>query len=115
MAEQQPQQARLTLDIGFDESKIPASISLSGTDLPSPIAAKAVLLSVFDEQQRDTLRIDLWTKNFQVAEMDRLVYNTLRGLSETYRKATKNEQLADQFGQFVRHFGEVTEILPPRK
>jgi len=73
--------------------------------------SKAMLLSFFDEATLDTFKIDLWTKEMQISEMDRLVYNTLKGLSETYFKATRNDELSNQFRSFATHFGKATGIL----
>lgn len=75
-------------------------------------ACKAMFLSLFNREQRDTLRIDLWTEDMQVQEMDRFVYQTLRAMSETYLRATQNKQMAEQMARFAQFFGEETEILP---
>ena len=48
----------------------------------------------------------------QVNEMDRFFYQTLRGLGDTYFKATQNRELAIEFQKFVQYFGERTEVLP---
>ena len=60
----------------------------------------------------DTIKIDLWTKEMQVVEMDRFFFQTLKGLSDTYFKATNNAELASAMRQFVQYFGEQTEIIP---
>ena len=73
---------------------------------------KAMLLSLFDKETMETFKIDLWTMDLQVAEMDRLMFHTLRALTETYHKATKNDELASQMKSFVDHFGTYTKIIP---
>ena len=70
-----------------------------------------MLLSFFDEESKDTLKIDLWTTEMQVIEMDRFFFQTLRGLADTYFKATQNAELATSMRQFVHYFGEKTGIL----
>ena len=74
-----------------------------------------MLVSFFDKESRDTLRIDLWTTEMQVMEMDRMVYHTLRGLTESYFKATGNKELCAQMQQFAQYFGEKTEVIPSQK
>ncbi len=74
-----------------------------------------MLLALFDKDTKDTLKLDLWTKDFQTNEMDRLMYHTLRTLADTYYKATKNQTLANQMQQFAQFFGEETEILAKEK
>ena len=73
---------------------------------------KAMLLSFFDEDTRDTLKIDLWTKEMQVVEMDRFFYQNLRAMADTYFRATKNQELANHMQQFANYFGEKTEVIP---
>ena len=73
-----------------------------------------MLLSFLDRDSRDTLKIDLWTKDMEVAEMDRMMFYTLRALADTYYKASNNRELAEQMQQFAHYFGEKTEQLKPK-
>lgn len=105
---------QIILNIELDDSSIPSTISWQNRDfkgLGKSQEAKAFLLSIFDKNNRETLKIDLWIKDLQVNEMDRLIFNTLKGLAETYKKATKNKELADDLSHFAHYFGEKTEIL----
>ncbi len=107
--------SEIKLIIGLDEQKIPVSIkwqSENNPEGPTPKECKAMLVSLFDKETLDTLKIDLWTKEMQVMEMDRFMFQTLRGLADTYMKATNNAQLAGAMQQFVQFFGEETEVLP---
>ena len=104
--------AEITVRVTLDDERMPIDMELSGTDFPEPQAAKALLMSVFDLERRETLKIDLWTKDMQVIEMDRFMFQTLRGLAETYRRSTNNASLAGAMQQFVDYFGKETEILP---
>jgi len=72
---------------------------------------KAFLLSMFDSETRDTLKIDLWTKDFQVMEMDRFFYQTFRAMCDTYQKSTQNNELANAMRDFTNYFGEKTGII----
>lgn len=108
--------SKIEIKVGLNEDKMPIDINWSADDNPEGAKdhnAKAVLLSFFDRESRDTLRIDLWTQEFQVMEMDRLVFHTLKGLADSYVKATGNKELAGQMQQFAHYFGEKTEVLPP--
>jgi len=107
--------SQIKIDVDLDNQKIPESIKWSSTDNPENKdvqECKAFILSIFDKEHKDTLRIDLWTKEMQVAEMDRFVYFTLRGIAETYNRATNNTDLANQIGKFSEFFGEEAGILP---
>ncbi len=107
--------SEIKINVALDDDKIPESIHWQSTDNPENAnqqECKAFLLSIFDKDHKDTLRIDLWTKEMQVSEMDRFVYFTLRGIAETYHKATNNTELANQIGKFSEFFGEESGILP---
>ena len=105
--------SEINLRVGLDEGNVPIEIlweAQDGGQEPKP--CKAMLLSLFDLDERETFKIDLWTQEMQVNEMDRFFFQTLRGLADTYFTATKNQELASQMRQFVQFFGEQTEILP---
>ena len=109
--------SEIKIAIGLDKEGIPDKINWSasdGQDGPMKSEAKAFLLSVFDKESKDTLKIDLWTKEMQVHEMDRFFFQTLRAMSDTYFKATQNNKLAADMQRFVQYFGEETEILPKK-
>lgn len=102
------------LKVQLDKENIPTKIHWLAGDGPNgskEAEAKAFLLSIFDKEHKDTLKIDLWTKDMQVNEMDRFFFQTLRALSDTYFKATQNKELAVDMQRFVQYFGEQTEIL----
>lgn len=103
----------IQIAVTLDDEKIPKTIqwSAEGTGPENGRDAKAMLLAFFDRESGDTFKIDLWTKDMQVNEMDHFFYQTLRALSDTYHKATSNKQLAERMQQFTRYFGEQTELV----
>lgn len=105
----------INIRVGLNEQRMPTKIDWEASNNPNgdgPQPCKAMLLSMFDEQTKDTLRVDLWTTKMQVVEMDRFFYQTLRGLAETYFRSTQNQKLAADMQQFVQYFGEQTEVIP---
>jgi gliding motility-associated protein GldC len=108
----------INIKISLDEQNHPSSIYWQATDGPKGSEsreAKAMLISFFDKEHKDTYKIDLWTNEMQVVEMDRLVYQTLKTLAETYYNATKNGDLASAMHQFADYFGEKTEMVLPKQ
>ncbi len=107
--------SRITIDVGLDAQNMPVEMRWTASDNPggnTPQPCKAMLLALFDEKTKETLKIDLWTKEMQVLEMDRMFYQTLRGLADTYFRATQNKELANQMQQFVFYFGQATGAIP---
>ena len=108
----------VTINVGLNEDNIPVKMEWKADDnggIGKPQECKAMLLSIFDKETLDTMKIDLWTTEMQVNEMDRFFFQTLRALADTYNKATRNTQLASDMQKFVHYFGEQTEIIPKEK
>ena len=101
------------IKLSLDDNDIPAKMWWSSTDDKKDTAPemKAMFLSMFDKDTKDTLKLDLWTKDFQMNEMDRFVYHTIRSLADSYVKATNNKELANDMQRFAEYFGQKTEIL----
>jgi len=107
--------SKIEITIGLDETKIPVSIKWKASDGGEQSESKAMLVSFFDKNTKETQKIDLWTKDMQVVEMDRFFFQTLRAMADTYYKATQNAQLATEMQKFVQYFGEKTEIIPKQE
>ncbi len=104
----------INIKVGLNSDNVPVEIKWEAEDNPqanSEAGCKGMMLSLFDKESRDTLKIDLWTTEMQVMEMDRFFYQTLRGMADTYFKATQNQKLSTEMQKFVQYFGEETEIL----
>lgn len=105
--------SQIEINIELDDSKVPEKIDWSSSDGQiTNQEVKAMFLSVFDKETLDTLKIELWTKEMQVGEMDRFVFQILRSMSDTYMKATNNSNLSNDMRKFVQYFGEKTGIIP---
>ena len=106
--------SQLRINIGLDDKNVPIDINWDADDSTNkgkPQPAKAILLSLFDRETLDTVKIDLWTNDMQVNEMDRFFFQTLRALADTYFKATQNKDMAVDMQKFVHYFGEKTGII----
>lgn len=106
---------KIEINVGLNAKNVPIQLEWKSEDNPSGEElqnSKAMLLSLFDKKTLETLKIDLWTYDMQVMEMDRFFYQTLRGLAETYFRATQNQELAVEMQKFVQYFGEKTEVIP---
>lgn len=108
-------QRDIHLKVELDAANVPEAIHWRATDGPAEEAERceAVLLSLWDGERRETLRIDLWTKAMQVDHMNLFVYQTLATLADTFERATNNGEVADELREFAKHFAHRVE-LPPR-
>lgn len=106
----------IKIKVTLDDENIPAEMTWDADDNNEPpIDCKAFMLSIYDKEHMETLKIDLWTKDFQVNEMDQFTFQTLRSLADTYYRATQNSELANQMQQFVTYFGQKTGLIKPEE
>jgi gliding motility-associated protein GldC len=77
-------------------------------DAPDPgaQAAQAMILALWDGERRNAMRIDLWTPQLTVDDMNDFVYQTLLSLADTYRRATGNDDLMVELKNYARAFAE---------
>ena len=62
---------QISFNIELDENKIPEKITWSANDGGvNNKDSKAVFLSVWDHEPQETLKIDLWTKDMPVDQMN---------------------------------------------
>ena len=103
--------SKITLTVGLDENRVPEELHWSAED--GGIVdeeAKAMLLSVWDSKHKESLKIDLWTKDMPVDEMKIFFHQTLVALSETFMKATQDEKMTATMKEFCSYFAEKLEL-----
>ena len=73
-------------------------------------AAKAILLSVWDHKTKESLRIDLWTKDMPLDEMKVFFHQTLSAMTDTFQRATNDEKMSATMRDFCDYFAEKLEL-----
>ncbi len=103
--------SKIEFEIGLDENKVPEKIAWNAEDGGVETAeAKALMLSVWDAKKKDTLRIDLWTKDMPVDDMKQFFHQTLVSMSQTFQRATNDEKMAATMIDFCDYFAEKLEL-----
>ncbi len=73
---------------------------------PGKQQAKAMILALWDPKTRNSLRIDLWTQDMSVDDMNDFFFQTLLSMADTYKNATNNKDLMADIKIFAREFAE---------
>ncbi len=103
--------SEITLTVGLDENRVPEELTWSAQDGGiEKEEAKAMLLSVWDSKNQESLKIDLWTKDMPVDEMKVFFHQTLVTLSDTFMKATQDEKMTATMKDFCDYFAEKLEL-----
>lgn len=98
--------------IDLDENRVPEKLQWTAQDGGvNAEEAKAIMLSIWDSKQQETLRIDLWTKDMPVDEMKKFFHQTLVAMSDTFQRATNDERMTDTMKDFCDYFAEKMDLL----
>ena len=87
----------INFKIELDEQNVPESILWDATDKPGDADhTKAISVAVWDDIEKNTMRLDLWTKDMPVLEMKKFYVDALGGMSQSLLSATGDEGMASQ-------------------
>ncbi len=104
--------SKITFTVGLDENKIPEEIFWNAEDGGiKDEASKAIMLSVWDHKKKDTLRMDLWTKDMPVDEMKQFFHQTLVSMAGSFQRATNDEKMSATMRDFCDYFAEKLELV----
>ncbi len=104
--------SEIILYVELDEKKVPVKIEWTATDsgFEGKRESKSMMLSLWDKQENATLGIDLWTKEMMVEDMNVYFHQTFLKMADTYRRATKNEEVAGMIENFSAEFADKLEL-----
>lgn len=103
----------ITIKVGLNEQGLPEDIQwkASGSGMENVNSSKAFLLSMWDRKESTTFRVDLWTKDMLVDEMKQFFYETLVTMSDTYQRATSDNDVTAEMKKFCELFGKKSGVL----
>jgi gliding motility-associated protein GldC len=88
----------IIFSVNLDQENIPTKITWDATekDKDAPSETKAITISLWDHELKNTLRIDLWTNEMTVDEMKRFYIDSIGGLAQSILNATGDEYMANE-------------------
>ncbi|WP_457616411.1 gliding motility protein GldC [Lutibacter sp.] len=103
--------SKIEFKVGLDENKVPEALSWTAEDGGiTNEEAKAIMISVWDHKAKDTLRMDLWTKDMPVDEMKQFFHQTLVSMANTFERATNDDKMSATMRDFCAYFAEKLEL-----
>ena len=84
--------------VELDQNNIPEKIYWEATDKPDPglSETKSLSVAIWDHTQKNTLRIDLWTKDMPVEDMKRFHVECLGGIAQSILTSTQDEFMSNE-------------------
>jgi gliding motility-associated protein GldC len=103
--------SEIKFNIGLDENKVPELITWTAEDAGvDDSESKALMISVWDPIKKDTLRMDLWTKDMPVDEMKQFFHQTLVSMANSFERATDDQKMSATMRDFCDYFAEKLEL-----
>lgn len=104
--------SKLTFDLELDANNVPKKITMNSSDKQAEnVHLKSLMIAGWDEKTKETLRVDLWTKDMMVNEMFIMYHQTLISMANTLEKSTGHDKLAGALKDYCEFFAEQTKII----
>ncbi|MEQ9186106.1 MAG: gliding motility protein GldC [Cryomorphaceae bacterium] len=103
--------SEITFTVHMDENQIPEAIQWKADGTEENGVCDAAFLSIWDKKEKNTLKIDLWTKDMMVEDMQMFFHQMMLSMSDTYKRATGDEKLAIEIRQFALELGEKMNLI----
>ena len=105
--------SEIKINVDLNENNLPTKIKWSAEDgSVSNKDAAAFLLSIWDANAKNTMKIDLWSKDMTIEEMKQFFHQSLLSMADTFEKATGENLICEDLRDYCYHFAEKMEILP---
>ena len=90
--------SEIRLKIELDEQHVPEKLFWHAQDGQSVglEETKAFNLSIWDQKQQETLRMDLWAKDMPVHEMKRFYIDIIGGMAQSIQASTDDAYMAQE-------------------
>ena len=91
--------SEIQFTITLDEDNVPERIEWRATDKPNPDEieeTKSLSVSLWDHNQKNTLRIDLWSKDMPVDEMKKFYIDCVGGIAQSALTSTGDEYISNE-------------------
>lgn len=101
--------SKINLEIELDDSNIPQKITWHASDNPEGDGTKetrSMSLALWDHDEKNTLRIDLWTNEMTVDDMKRFYVDCIGGMAQSALSATGDEFMSNEMNALCEKFVE---------
>lgn len=102
---------QITVEVELDENHVPEKMTWNAQDGGiNNQETKAAMISVWDDKEREALRIDLWTKDMPMDDMKQFYHQIFISMANSYQRATNEDEGADYIVEFAENFAHQAGI-----
>jgi gliding motility-associated protein GldC len=90
--------SNINFSIQLDDNNVPEKIQWDASEKPEagPSETKSISVALWDHKDKNTLRIDLWTKDMPVLEMKRFYIDCIGGIAQSILSSTGDEFMSNE-------------------
>ena len=90
--------SNINFSIELDQNNVPEKIYWNADEKEDEgfSETKSVSISLWDDSNKNTLRMDLWTKEMPADEMKRFCIDSIGGLAQSLLTATGDEYMSNE-------------------
>jgi gliding motility-associated protein GldC len=105
-------ESEIRLKVGLDSHRNPIKLSWTAEEggIEPDREVKAFFLTTWDKKENNSMRMDLWTTDFMVEEMQTLIFQHLMSLAEVVDRSTGDVKSAEEIktfaGRLIKIMGE---------
>lgn len=107
---EQSNEQKINIRISQDEKKMNKAIHWTASGKSEDQACKALLLSLWNGEENLAYKVDLWTTEMTVEEMNHFMYQSFMSMSDTFERATGNQLVAIDIKNFAANFAKKTGV-----
>ncbi|MEL7147861.1 MAG: gliding motility protein GldC [Bacteroidota bacterium] len=104
--------SKILFEIELDKDSVPERITWEADQKETPGASetRAISIALWDQDQNNTLRIDLWDKQMPVDDMKRFYVDCLGGMAQSILNSTGDDYMSSEINELcdrlVKHIRE---------
>mgnify|MGYP000215181753 CR=1 FL=1 len=103
--------AKINIEVQTNAHSIPEKMKWTATDADiKDKECKAMILSIWDKEDKAALRMDLWTNEMMVDEMKMFFYQTLITMADNFQKATGEDAIVEDLRDYCAHFADKMKL-----
>ena len=103
--------SEIKFEVEVDENNLPTNINWEAPEAGKKSSCKSTMIAIWDSNENNTLRIDLWTKDMSIDEMKKFYHQNLLTLTETYIRATSDQKNGEEIKTFLKAIGLKMGVL----
>ena len=113
MEERTSKQSEINIKVDLNANNLPIQMHWSASDGGIENQnASAFLLSIWNPEEKNTMKIDLWTREMTIEEMKQFFHKSLLTMADSFEKATGEHLISEDLRDYCYHFAEKMNILP---